>query len=290
MKYALNVPNMGVCSDPVVLIDLAQAAEACGWDGFLVWDSVYVKMEDPRNTPACDPWIALAAIAARTQKIRIGTIITPLSRRRPWKVARETVSLDHLSRGRMILPVGLGATNDGGFCCVGEEMDRIVRAERLDESLEIITGLWSGKPYSFQGKHYHMDEMQFLPAPLQTPHIPIWVVGAWPRIKSLNRALRYAGLLAAVKHKGGEDRAPTAEDVRGMRDYVLKHRGTLEGFDIIAEGPTPGDNPEAAAASVAPFSEAGATWWLESVWTKFYEMPGDVHGMLERIRQGPPNA
>ncbi|MBN2007021.1 MAG: LLM class flavin-dependent oxidoreductase [Anaerolineae bacterium] len=279
---------MGVCSDPHVLIDLAQAAEACGWDGFLVWDCVYVKTGDPRNTPACDPWIALAAIAARTQKIKLGTIITPLSRRRPWKVARETVSLDHLSRGRMILPVGLGALNDGGFCCVGEEMDRIARAERLDESLEIIEGLWSGAPYSFHGKHYHIDEMQFLPAPVQTPRIPIWVVGAWPRFKSMSRAIRYDGLLAAVKYKGGEDQPPTAENIREMQEFVVKHRGTLEGFNIVTEGPTPGDDPEAAAAIVRPFGEAGATWWLESVWTRFYEMPGEVHGMLERIRQGPP--
>src|SRR6185437_8645693 len=132
-----------------------------------------------------------AAMALRTTRVRLGAIISPLSRRRPWKVARETVSLDNLSDGRLILPVGLGALDDGGFGKVGEPTERKTRAELLDESLAILTGLWSGQPFSFSGKHYHLDEMTFTPPPIQRPRIPIWVVGAWPSERSMRRAIRY---------------------------------------------------------------------------------------------------
>src|SRR5512137_2437705 len=134
MYFGLNLPNMGVCGHTQALADLAVEAEAAGWDGVFVWDSVVVARDDARSSPACDPWIALAAIAARTQRVRIGPMITPLTRRRPWKLARETVTLDHLSDGRLILPVGLGALDDGAFSKVNEETDRKVRAERLDEA------------------------------------------------------------------------------------------------------------------------------------------------------------
>ena len=126
-----------------------------------------------------DPWLMLAAIALRTKHVRIGAMLTPPSRRRPWKLARETVTLDHLSNGRLILPVGLGALDDGGFTKVNEVTDRKQRAELMEESLEILTGLWSGKPFSFHGQHYNIAEVTFLPPPVQSPRIPIWVVGAF---------------------------------------------------------------------------------------------------------------
>src|SRR5438067_8325608 len=142
-----------------------------------------------------DPWVTLSAIAMRHERVRIGAMLTPPSRRRPWKLARETMSVDHLSHGRLIRPVGLGALDDKGFAGVGEVTDRKTRAQLLDESLEILTGLWSGQPFSFHGQHYHIDEMTFLPPPVQSPRIPIWVAGAWPRPQSMQRVLRYDGLL-----------------------------------------------------------------------------------------------
>ncbi len=290
MHFGVNLPNMGLCSRPQVLADLAAEAETAGWDGVFVWDSVYVARDDPRNSPTCDPWIALAAIAARTQRVRIGPIITPLTRRRPWKLARETVTLDHLSNGRLILPVGLGSLDDGAFSKVNEETDRKVRAERLDEALEILTGLWSGRPFAFQGKHYQVDEMTFLPTPVQSPRIPIWVVGAWPRPKSMRRAMRYDGLLPAMMGEDGHVsmRGPTADEVRAMRAFVEANRTEKTPFDIVLEGDTPGDDAEQASAILRPYAEAGATWWLEAVWRFFYATPGEVDGMLTRIRQGPP--
>src|SRR5204863_4018588 len=119
-----------------------------------------------------------------TTRVRIGAVLTPVSRRRPWKLARETVTLDHLSHGRLVLPVGLGALDDGGFGKVGEPTDRKTRAELLDEGLAILTGLWSGQPFSFHGEHYQVEELTFLPPPVQSPRIRIWVVGLWPHERS----------------------------------------------------------------------------------------------------------
>ncbi len=192
----------------------------------------------------------------------MGTMLTPLSRRRPWKVARETATLDHLSNGRLVLPVGLGALDDAGFGRVGEATDRKVRAELLDESLDIITGLWSGKPFSYVGKHYKVEEMTFLPAPVQQPRIPIWVVGAWPHMKSMRRVLRYDGLLPAKMDPDGSFAQVTPDDIRVVREFVERERPSTTPFDIIWEGETPGDNPGKAAAIVRPYAEAGATWWL----------------------------
>lgn len=289
MRCGLNLPNMGVCSDPQVLAQLAYEAEQAGWDAVFVWDCIQAEVSDPRNRAACDPWIALAVIATRTQRIRLGPIITPLTRRRPWKLARETVTLDHLSNGRLILPVGLGAVDEGGFARVNEERDRRRRAERLDESLDILTGLWSGQPFSFQGQHYQVDEMTFLPPPAQFPRIPIWVVGAWGRAKSMQRALRYDGLLPCMMGEDGKAsmRGPTPDEVRAMRALADAHRPEGALYDIVVEGSTPGDDPRQAAAIVRPLADAGATWWLEAVWQQFYALPGEVDGMLLRIRQGP---
>jgi alkanesulfonate monooxygenase SsuD/methylene tetrahydromethanopterin reductase-like flavin-dependent oxidoreductase (luciferase family) len=151
MKFGLDIPTAGVYADPRKLADLAAEAEDAGWDGFFLWDIVFA--EDTFNTPVLDPWIALSAIAMRTQRIRIGAMLTPLPRRRPWQVARETASLDLLSNGRLVFGAGLGY-QARDFTPFGEDFDLKKRAEQLDEGLEILTGLWSGKPFSFHGKHY----------------------------------------------------------------------------------------------------------------------------------------
>lgn len=285
MRFGLNVPNMGECADPRVLVELAHEAEEAGWDGFLVWDSVDVHESDPEKSRTGDPWIALAAIAAKTRRIVIGPIVTPLSRRRPWKVARETVSLDHLSNGRLILPVGLGSINDGGFSRVGEQTDRKLRAQMLDESLAILDGLWSGKPFSFDGDHYQLDAMTFLPAPVQSPRIPVWAIAAWPSKASMRRALRCDGAMPIMRDENGEFvRQPSPADITDIRAYAAENREPGRSFDIIIEDSTPGDDPARAASIVQPYAEAGVTWWIESAW----DAPGGFEGMRKRILQGPP--
>jgi Luciferase-like monooxygenase len=280
MKYGVTLPNI----DVLTLTDLAYEAEEAGWDGVFVWDTLF----------GTDAWIALAALAMRTTRIRFGTMLTPLSRRRPWKVANEVVTLDHLSHGRVILPVGLGAAgpehSGSEFQKVGEETDRKIRAELLDESLEILDGLWSGQPFSFEGKHHVVRDVTYAPTPVQAPRVPIWVVGAWPRMKSMRRVLRCDGVLPVkLPVKMNADRSSadfTPGDLREMKAYIEERRTLTTPFDIVMEDETPGDDPARAAEIVRPWAEAGATWWLEAVWHT-PETLGGVEGMRTRIKQGP---
>ncbi len=275
MQYGFVIPG----GDIHTLLEMAEEAENAGWDGIFYWDAIAI----PGAELMYDPWVVLAGMAMRTTRVRIGAILTPISRRRPWKMARETASLDHLSRGRLIVPVGLGALDDGGFGKVGEAVDRRTRAQLLDEGLEILTGLWSGQPFSFQGEHYHLDEMTFTPPPVQQPRIPIWITGAWPREKSMRRVLRYDGLLPNKIDASGSQAEITPDDIRAMKAYVDTHRTLSTPFDIVTEGETPGDEPQQAAEIVRPFAEAGATWWIEARWGN--NSASEIH---KRIKQGPP--
>ncbi len=279
MQYGVTLPWV----DPQTAADLAQAAEQAGWDGVFYWDGIYIASEGP----IYDPWVALAAMAMQTKRVRLGPMLTPIARRRPWKLARETVSLDHLSGGRLILPVGLGSGGDGGFNKVGEATDRKTKAERLDEGLAILAGLWSGQPFKFSGKHYQVEEMTFVPPPVQQPRIPVWVVGAWPRPLSMARTLQWDGVLVTKMPAPGSYAEIQPDDIREMLAYVAERRTATTPFDVVMEGETPGGDHEAAAAQLRPFAEAGVTWWLENVWNTPRDN-GGVAGMRERIEQGPP--
>jgi alkanesulfonate monooxygenase SsuD/methylene tetrahydromethanopterin reductase-like flavin-dependent oxidoreductase (luciferase family) len=271
MKYGFVIPG----GDVDTLVEFGEELEAAGWDGVFVGDGVY----------GTDPWVSLAAIAMRTSRVRLGPLVTPLSRRRPWKLASEAATLDRLTGGRAILTVGMGATNTG-FDEVGEATDRKTRAELLDEGLEIVTGLWSGKPFEVEGKHYHVKwDMDWAYTPVQQPRIPIWVVGAWPRVRSMERAVRYDGAIVAKMGEDGAFLEVTPEDVGQVRAFAEKNRGGVEGtFVIVVEGITPGDDREKALAITEPLAEAGATWWIESMW----DVPGGLDTARVRARQGPP--
>ena len=275
MQYGFVLPY----GDARTAADFAQAAEAAGWDGFFVWEPVW----------GWDAWVMLTAAAMRTERIRLGTMITPLSRMRPWELASKTVTLDHLSNGRVILAVGLGAI-DTGFAEFGEVTDRRTRAELLDEGLDILNGLWQGQPFNYDGKHYHIKETKFypLPPPVQQPRIPIWVVGAWPKQKSMRRVLRYDGLLPNVMSDDGQHREMTPDDVCAMREYAVANRSAMTPFDIVVEGRTSGDEIDRAAATTREWANAGATWWIEASWGA-PDQPIDLDAVLKRIRQGPPH-
>src|SRR5437867_5865019 len=210
MHYGFVIPG----GDVGTLIEVAQEIEAAGWDGVFVADGVY----------GTDPWISLAAIAVQTERVRMGTLLTPVSRRRPWKLASETATLDRLSHGRVILAVGLGAI-DTGFDKVGEQADRKVRAQLLDESLQVIQGFWSGQPFHYNGKHYQVNwDVNWSYAPVQTPRIPIWVVGAWPREQSMRRVLHYDGVLAVKMSAQNSFSLVTSDDSRDMKRFIDEHR------------------------------------------------------------------
>ncbi len=277
MRYGFIFPG----GDARTLAELSHEAEEAGWDGVFIPDCIDIDNGNSALPTGSDPWVTLAAMAMRTERVRLGAIVTPLSRRRPWKLAHETMTLDHLSNGRLIVAVGLGALDDGAFGKVGEATDLKVRAEMLDEGLTILAGLWSGQPFTFHGAHYRVDAMR-LPTPVQSPRIPIWVVGAWPRMKSMRRALRWDGILP--QKSGASDGAMTPADIAAMRAFIASERGDAAAYDIITEGETPGDDREAAAAIVRPLAEAGATWWMETRW--FGQLgPEEIRA---RIRQGPP--
>jgi alkanesulfonate monooxygenase SsuD/methylene tetrahydromethanopterin reductase-like flavin-dependent oxidoreductase (luciferase family) len=273
MRYAVVLPALDVLKAP----ELAAKAEAAGWDGVFVPDCIAIDVPGQPPFPAADTWVTLATIAMKTTRIRLGPLIAAVPRRRPWKLAREATSVDILSGGRLILPVGTGAAgDDAGFREVGEPMDLKTRLALLEECLDILTGLWTGEPFSYQGAHYRVGQMTQLPTPVQRPGVPIWVVGVWPAIRSVRRALRHDGIV--VQKREG---TLTPEDVRAIRELATRERPG-EPFAIPVEGTTSAGDPAAAREQVRSWAEAGATWWIESMWTA---SPAEVE---ERVAAGPP--
>jgi len=277
MNFGIYTPNFGAETTPLLLADLAAEAEEAGWDGFFLWDHIVYSRR--QKLPLYDPWVTLAGIAMRTHHIRIGTTVTPIARRRPWKLARETVTLDHLSGGRLILSVGVGDPDEDDYGTFGEPTDRKVRASMLDEGLEILDGLWSGKPFAHQGDHYQVKKVTFLPAPVQSPRIPVWVGGFWPHKRPFRRAARWDGTFPL-----GNPFTPTPNTVRDIRAYIDQHRQNPAPYDIVIMGGTLGNNPVAARRRVATYQDTGVTWWLESL----FRWRNSIEDMRRRVRQGPP--
>jgi alkanesulfonate monooxygenase SsuD/methylene tetrahydromethanopterin reductase-like flavin-dependent oxidoreductase (luciferase family) len=243
-----------------------------------LWNVVFYA--DRPNAPIAEPTVALAAIAMKTQQIRIGALLTPLARRRPWTVAREAVSLDHLSNGRLIFGAGLGY-HAPDFTAFGEEYDPKIRAEKMDEGLDVLAGLWTGESFSFHGKHYRVSNAKLLPKPLQSPRIPVWIGGYWPNRKPFRRAARWDGLYPGTEKANGEPL--TLEDFKEAVAYVRAHREPSSPFDIAVAGVTP-LAPMKGAEIVQPYIEAGATWWVEVI----NDSTDSFEEMRQRIRNGPP--
>jgi alkanesulfonate monooxygenase SsuD/methylene tetrahydromethanopterin reductase-like flavin-dependent oxidoreductase (luciferase family) len=280
MKYGLTLPIGGICSDPRLLAEFAHLAEQSGWDGVFLED--YIVYQGQAGMPTCDPWIALAAMALATRRVRLGTTVTPLSRRRPWKLARETVTLDHLSGGRLVLGVGLGDPSDQTFTQFGEETDPRKRAALLDEGLAVLVQIWSGEPVCFHGQVYHVDGPALLPKPVQAPRIPIWVGGAWPNKGPVARASRWDGA-CLYKLPNGEngDGVLDAAEIRALKAAMLDGRAEGAPFDIVTGGVPRGKDWEAVRRRIRGLSDAGATWWTEWV------PPGSKGEMLAAVSRAP---
>jgi alkanesulfonate monooxygenase SsuD/methylene tetrahydromethanopterin reductase-like flavin-dependent oxidoreductase (luciferase family) len=276
VRFAINLPAFNAFADARELADLAHDAEDAGWDGFFLWD----HLQTAPNGPVADPWVALSAIAMRTEHIRIGTLVTPLPRRRPWKFARETTTLDHLSHGRLIVGVGIGGDFWREYSAFGEADDDKTHAALLDESLDVVTGLWSGEPFSYQGAHYTVRNAQFLPTPAQAPRIPIWVANVWPNKRPLRRAARWDGVYPI--HWDGHPMQP--DEIREMLAYIHQYRSSDARLEVVVAGYVGNQSPTAATALLRTYSEAGVTWWQEGF------SPNDTRDMVRaRIRQGPPS-
>lgn len=249
MRSGLFIPPFEALADPPVLARLSTEAEEAGWHGVFFWD--HVRWREPVAEVA-DPWIAVAAIATATERIRLGPMVTPLARRRPVKVARETGSLDRLSSGRLTLRVGLGSDEFGSeYSITGEELDARRRASMLDESREILVAAWSGGLVRHRGEHYTVDGMRFLPRPVQSPGIPVWVPGSHGKPKPLRRAARFQGFFP-MNLEYPDQLTEIGAQLRALG--VDLGRGGEEPYDLVAALP-PGTDP-------APYAAAGASWWL----------------------------
>lgn len=281
MKYAIYLPTFTPFGSPQIIASLARDAEQAGWDGMFVWDDVAGTQKD-----LADPWISLAAAAAATQRLWLGALITPLARRRPWKFARETASLDQLSAGRLVVGVGVGSGQEQ-FGDFGDEPNQHVRGEMLDEALQVITGLWSGESFGFEGKYYHLKPATFRPKPVQQPRIPIWVAGVWPNKKPLERMARWDGMFPLFLSitDPAEQQARLSETVKIVRAKRLELMPDAEAqpFDVLSVGQTPAGNPAMAEEHIAGYARAGATWWLESLEPN--ERGGEQEWPFSRLRE-----
>ncbi|HEY3977224.1 MAG TPA: LLM class flavin-dependent oxidoreductase [Streptosporangiaceae bacterium] len=278
LQRGIAIPNFG--EDPAELIQLGADAEAAGFDGFFLWDHI-VFSNTGDGPPILDPWLLLAVIAARTSRIRLGTMITPVPRRRPWQLARQTATLDVLSGGRVTLGVGIGSPAYGDFGIFGEPAGDRERAERLDEGLDVLAGLWTGDQFSYQGRHFTVDPVRFRPVPRQRPRIPVWVGGVLPARRPVARAARWDGMVP-IRFADRRLVRPPASDIAAVRDQVIAARGSVSGFDLVVWAEVAGQ-PGEVAALARPYAEAGATWWIETAKPE----SGWLEQVTARVAAGP---
>jgi alkanesulfonate monooxygenase SsuD/methylene tetrahydromethanopterin reductase-like flavin-dependent oxidoreductase (luciferase family) len=273
VRYGIVMSNLDDYADPRLAIRLARAAEEAGWEGFFVWDHLGFVW----GAPSCDTWSVLSAVAVSTTRLKLGTAITPLARRRPQVVANALASLDLLSGGRVIFGAGLGGIAEE-FTAFGEPGDAKERARKLDEGLTVLDGLWSGRPLTHHGQHYDVENVSLAPLPLQRPRIPIWIGGQGP--PALRRAARWDGWLAPATRPDGTpimDKDPGR--IAEMVAEIQHHRRSDTSFEVAVDGYSePGD-----AALTRAYDAAGATWWLESIHGK----RGPLEEMIARVEAGP---
>ena len=274
MRYGLFLPNFGPFGDARCLAELAARAESAGWDGFFIWDHIVFSTSD--IYAVADPWVALTAAAIATKRLRLGVLMTPLSRRRPWKVARETATLDRISGGRLVFGAGLGHPPDD-FRPFGEVWPARERAGLLDEGLELVTSLWTGREVRHEGEHYVIGPVTFQPTPVQRPRIPVWVAGWWPHKLPFQRAARWDGVVPEMADRS----LPKVSDVAALTSYIAMYRESQDPFDVAVNG----HDCWAHQPEIEDYAEAGLTWWLERVDPERAFSEREARALIDR---GPP--
>lgn len=253
VRFGVYLPAFGPFGDPAVLADLAVRAEASGWDGVFLWDHLVRA-----DLPVADAWTCLAAMAHATRAIRLGPMVTPLARRRPWVVARQAATVSALSGGRLILGTGLGSDESGDFSRFGEPAGRRARAEMYDEGLAVARAVWSGQAFRHEGQHYQVSLDQGTPAPYP---IPVWVASSTGHPRVMRRAAGCDGIFPDLPGQ-----APAVADLRALR-AALASAGLPAGrpFDIAVAGNASPAWRESFQVDLAGLAQAGMTWWLESL-------------------------
>lgn len=289
MKYGLQVitawseNGQGVQDCARFLLDLTVEADRAGWDGVFLWDHLFF----PWVIPIAEPWTVLSAASSLTERVRLGTNVTPLPRRMPQTLAKQLSTLDHLSGGRVILGAGLGGAGEGGdagpeFSGFGLPSDYGTLGEMTDEALDIVTALWSGEQVSYTGKHYTVKEVTFQPPPLQKPRIPVWIGGS--SRGALRRAAKWDGWVPAGPAPSAGAPGLSVKEVEEKLSVIMEHREGRASYDICYGLEWPSDRNEVRAL-VDDAGSAGVTWLLESIFGLKYS--GEE--AIERVREGPPD-
>lgn len=278
LRFGIGVPNVGEFADPKLIAELAVLTERSGWDGIFIWDHLLYR----DNWPATDPWIALAGVASSTERLVLGLMVAALPRQLPWEVAKRALTLHQLSGGRFVLGAGLGSMPEE-YTSFGSEPDARVRAERLDEALEVITRLWRDESVTYEGHHFRLEDAALRPRLHNDEHIPIWIGGRWPNRPPFRRAARWDGLFAThSSYAKGDTMLP--DELAAAVQFANSYREpTTTPLDVAVEGASPTD---AALAwnRVVPYRQAGVTWWVEALgWWR-----GNVDEARRRVAAGPP--
>lgn len=274
MKFGLALPYNQTKNIP----EWARQAEEQGWDGLFWGDAIWCE----------DPMIGLAAAAMATSRIRLGTMIIPVPLRKPWKIASESVALDLLSDGRLILGIGTGAVWMGWQSFPDEVTDQKIRTEMLEETIDILTLMFQSKQFDYDGNQYHLklsqlNEMYYPPTPVQAPRIPLWTPAIWPGEKSIQRALKCDGVILEKRSSAGEAAEVTPGDVREVKEYINEHGPANNPFDIVVDGKTFDLDEHVRQEKLTQMKDAGVTWWIEALWE------GTVDMVVDCIQHGPPN-
>jgi alkanesulfonate monooxygenase SsuD/methylene tetrahydromethanopterin reductase-like flavin-dependent oxidoreductase (luciferase family) len=273
MRFGIEVVTLGSYADPRRVVELAVAAEEAGFGMVAVWDHLAFAW----GVPSADPLVTLSAVAQATSRVRLLPFVTPLARHRPHVLAWQLACLDVLSDGRLVLGAGLGGVPEE-FSTFGEDTSARVRAEKVDESLAIIAGLWTGGQVQHAGTHYRLDGVGLAPLPVQRPRPPIWIGGQ--SAAALRRAARWDGWCAAGVDEQGAMVSDPAQITESAGQLAAAGAHVGDGFDIVLSGSSRGT----ATVQLDEYAAAGVTWWLESISPSF----GDEKQMMARVRAGPP--
>jgi len=257
MRFGVFLPPFAEFAQPRRVVALSRQVEDSGWDGLFLWDHMLAA----RGMPVADPWVIMAAVATVTRRIRLGALVTPLPRRRPWVVSRQLATLDQLADGRLVGGIGLGDDGWAEFSSFGEAVDPVVRGQMLDEALELIQRFLGGEAVSFHGRHYVVDAPPLLPRPRQDP-LPIWVAVRWPNRKPLARIAKLDGCFPIFATSGGLP-PPDPADIAALHAQLVD-LGARSDIDIAVRCALSSEDPSSVKETVAALEDSGVTWILES--------------------------